>query len=110
MLIRDIANNRENRLLEDLKSGDLYRPKLNVFVRTKILKPKKSGLFAKVESFANTALDSYAETLELLNQNLESIRSFDGSGLSTKQLSRSDLIAHIYSFLNPKRSISEPSL
>lgn len=110
MLIRDIAKNRESRLLEDMKSGDLYRPKLNVFVRTKILNPKKSGLFAKAESFANSALDSYAETLDLLNQNLESIRSFfDGSGLKTKQLSRSDLITHIYSFLNPKRSASEPS-
>ncbi len=72
-LIRNIANNRESRLLEDLKSGDLYRPKLTVFVRTKMVKAKKSGLFAKPEVFSNTALESYAETLELLNQNLGGI-------------------------------------
>ncbi|HPI40810.1 MAG TPA: TraC family protein, partial [Pseudobdellovibrionaceae bacterium] len=109
-LIKDIAEHRERQLLEDLQLGELYRPKLSVFVRTKMVNIKKSGFLSKPEVFTDHAVEGYAETLDLLNQNLESLKSFfESCSLKTQKLKRQDLIAHIYSFLNPKRSSSEPS-
>ncbi len=109
-LILDIAANRESRLLEDLKSGALYKPKLTVFLRTKLIQAKKAAFFSKPELFSKNAVDSYGETLEVLNQNIESFRSFfESSGLKADQLSRDEIVQHIYSFLNPKRSELEPS-
>jgi type IV secretory pathway VirB4 component len=46
-LILDIAAHRESRLLEDLKSGALYKPKLTVFLKTKLIQAKKAAFFLK---------------------------------------------------------------
>lgn len=109
-LILEIAKQREHRLQEDLKSGALYRPKLAVFLKTKMIQMKKAAFFAKPELFSKNAVDSYSETLELLRQNLESFRSFfENCSLKVEHLTKEEILQHIYTFLNPKRSAVEPS-
>jgi len=109
-LILDIASHRENQLLNDLKSGTLYRPRLFAFVKTKLIQPKKAAFFSKPELFSKNAVESYGETLESLSQNIESIRSFfESCGLKAEQLTRKEIIQHIYAFFNPKRHEHEPS-
>ncbi|MGE3974770.1 MAG: VirB4 family type IV secretion system protein [Bdellovibrionales bacterium] len=108
-LVKRIADYRHARLNSALEDRELYRPKLFIFVRTKMVDAKSSGFMKKKELFSNLAGQAYEETLELLGQNLESLAStFQSIGLSTRSLSRQELLANIYGFLNPKRSITEP--
>ena len=109
-LVRTIANFRENELQRAMDDGELYRPKLTVFVRTPMVTSRKSGFFKKKEIFSKNASESYEETLEGLSQNLDNLTStFKGAGLPCSSLNRDELVAQVYQFLNPKRSKKEPT-
>jgi len=109
-LVRTIANYREAELQRALDNGELYRPKLEVYLRTPVIQTKGSGFFKKKEVFVKNAAESYEETLEILGQNLDAlISAFESAGLSCLALSKDEILNRVYEFLNPRRSKLEPS-
>lgn len=109
-LVKSIADFREAKLKASLDSEVLYKPTLTVFVRTPMLNKPKLSFIKKPELFSNLVVENYQETLETLVENVDSIvSSFSSLGLKAKSLYKDDLIQKVYSFLNPKRSTSEPA-
>jgi conjugal transfer ATP-binding protein TraC len=110
VLVKKIADFREKRLFDSQESGELYRPKLRIYLRTSPVESKKVSIFKKKEAFSQTTKDAYLETLENLNQNIENIiSSFASIGIQGRILTKSEMLANIYQFLNPKRSKTEPT-
>ena len=71
---------------------------------------KKASVLQKKEAFSEKAYDAYAETLEVLSQNVDTLTtSFQSYGLVSRQLTKEELIQGVYQFLNPKRSRVEPT-
>lgn len=109
-LVRSIADHRERKLMAAQESGELYRPHLFVFVRTPMVEPKRGSLFKKKEVFSENAIRSYSDTVEVLQQNLETLaNSFQAIGLPSQALSKDELVGQVYKYLNPKRSMEEPT-
>lgn len=108
-LISKIAEFREQKLIDSLEKGELYRPELLIFLRTPMIGTKKVSFFKKKEFFSDKVDESYLETLEMLSQNVDSLKSSLSSvGLESSDLSKEEIISRIYSFLNPKRTKTEP--
>lgn len=108
-LIKSIADFREKNLNSSMASGALYKPNLSVFIRTPMPKKKNLNFLKKPQSFSTEAIENYQETLEALIENVDSLSSsFSSLGLKSKTLYKDDLVSCIYSFMNPRRSISEP--
>lgn len=108
-LIAKIATYRERTLNKALENGELYKPMLRIFLRSPLITKKKLGGLKKKEAFSKVELENYEETLEMLAQNLDSLSSSLASlGFETGILEEKDLVAQVYSFLNPKRSKTEP--
>ncbi len=108
-LVKSIADYREKSLSAAMDSGELYRPELFVYVRTPVVDAKKVSIFKKKELFSDESAKAYQDTLEVLGQNIETlVSSFEGLGLSCKELGRDEILSNVYEFLNPKRSKSEP--
>jgi type-IV secretion system protein TraC len=108
-LIRKIADFRESKLMESLEKGELYRPELIIFLRIPMIDAKKVLFFKKKEFFSDKVSESYMDTIEMLSQNIDTLKSSLLSvGLASIDLSKEDIISKIYSFLNPKRAKSEP--
>lgn len=109
-LIEKIASYRERVLSNSLENGELYRPVLRIFLRAPMITKKKLGAFKKKEIFSKVEIENYEETLEVLAQNLDSLSSsLNSLGFKTVILEDNDLVSQVYSFLNPKRSKSEPA-
>lgn len=109
-LLNNIGNYREKQLRAALEHGTLYRPELNIYLRTSMVETKKPGLMKRRELFSKQAGLAYAETLDALSQNLESLASsFQAVGIGCRPLSREEMLSQIYQFLNPKRSREEPT-
>jgi type-IV secretion system protein TraC len=109
-LVKSIADFREEQLSCAMADGELYRPELFVYLRNAMAETGRLSLFKKREAFSSQAAHSYTETLEILGQNLDSlVSSFEALGLSCGRLDKSQLLAGIYEFLNPKRSLTEPA-
>lgn len=109
-LVKSIADFREAKLKASLDSEVLYKPTLTVFVRTPMLSKPKLSFIKKPELFSDLALENYQETLETLVENVDSlVSSFASLGLMASNLYKEELVQKVYSFLNPKRSISEPA-
>ena len=108
-LIKGISDFRLNTLVSAQDNRELYRPRLFLFVKVPPLRLKAGGFFKKKEIFSDDATKSYEETLEILQQNIEVIRSsLQASGLHSSWLTREQILKIIYSTLNPRRSKSEP--
>lgn len=109
-LIKDIAQYRAHQLHTALINRELYRPQLKVYVRTPAVGIKRSNFFKRRDLFSGQASVAYDETMEVLIQNLDSLSSsLKAVGLNCSVLQRSDIISHVYDFLNPKRSQTEPT-
>lgn len=109
-LVNRIANYRETKLKTALEKSELYRPQLYLYVRTPMMTAKKSGIFKKVEFFSDKANEAYADTLEVLSQNIDTLTtSLNGIGLDCDLMSKEEILTHLYQFLNPKRSKDEPT-
>ena len=109
-LVNRIAEYRESKLKTALDKTELYRPQLYLYVRTPATAAKKSGIFKKVETFSEKTHEAYADTLEILSQNIDTLStSLNGVGLDCGLLNKEEILSHIYQFLNPKRSTYEPT-
>lgn len=109
-LVNRIANYRENKLKTALDRSELYRPQLYLYVRTPMITIKKSGFFKKIEVFSEKAHEAYADTLEMLSQNIDTLTSaLNGIGLECELMEKEEIVTSIYQFLNPKRSKTEPT-
>ncbi len=108
-LVASIAEYREKKLNAALDSSELYRPELSIYLRTQMIGAKKLSFLKKKEEFSEASAQNYDETLEALFQNMDTlISSFTSIGLKGLILAAQDLKAHIYEYLNPKRSKTEP--
>jgi type-IV secretion system protein TraC len=109
-LVGRIANYREEKLKLALENSELYRPELYVYIRTPMVIVKKTGIFKKIEVFSEKAHEAYAETLEVLSQNIDTLTtSLQSIGLGCELMSKKEILNHVYQFLNPKRSKDEPT-
>ena len=108
-LVKSIADYREKTLNRAMDSGELYRPELFIYVRTPVIEAQKLSVFKKKELFSDASAKAYQETLEVLGQNIETlVSSFEGLGISCKELNKTEILSNVYEFLNPKRSRTEP--
>lgn len=108
-LVKNIATYRERSLRSAMEAGTLYRPELLIYARTPVVETKKVSIFKRREQFSEESARAYQETLEVLYQNVETlISSFQGLGLSCKELTREEMISSVYEFLNPRRARTEP--
>ena len=109
-LVESIAKFRESKLRLAQENSELYRPELTIYVRTPMNEPKKKWFFSRKSEFSADAIKAYDDTLEILSQNIASLKSsFGGYGLKSKVLGREELIGKAYRFLNPKRVETEPT-
>lgn len=108
-LVASIAEYREKKLQAAQDTSELYRPELSIYLRTQMVNGKKLSFLKKKEDFSEASAQGYDETLEVLFQNVDTLMSsFASIGLQSRVLTTYDLKSHIYSYLNPKRSKSEP--
>lgn len=108
-LVASIADYREKKLNAALEASELYRPELSIYLRTQMVSGKKLGFLKKKEDFSEASAQAYEETLEALFQNVDTLMSsFASIGLQSRVLVATELKAHIYGYLNPKRSKTEP--
>jgi len=109
-LVEEMVNFRKTKLSDALKKGELYRPKLFLFLRASLGTKSKLNFLKKGEDFSLEANKQYEETLDILHQNIENlVSSFQAVGLNCKELIRSEIINCVYTFLNPMRSKEEPA-
>lgn len=109
-LVASIAEYREQKLNEAQDYGELYRPELSIYFRTIPETGKKLNFLKKQEDFSDLTSQKYEETLETLFQNVDTLlSSFASVGVFGRLLSVKEIQGHIYGFLNPKRSKSEPA-
>lgn len=108
-LVASIADYREKKLNAALEASELYRPELSIYLRTQMVTGRKLGFLKKKEDFSESSALGYEETLEVLFQNADTLMSsFASIGLQSRVLAATELKAHIYGYLNPKRSKVEP--
>lgn len=109
-LVMNIAHYREGKLRKAQEDSELYRPELSIYLRTQMIGGKKLNFLKKQADFSDSVTRSYEETLEILFQNVDTLlSSFVALGLSGRVLSVQEAQGHIYQFLNPKRSKTEPA-
>lgn len=109
-IIDEVSKERLGELETAQISGELYRPKLMVFLQMPMLKPKRQGFFRRAEEFESVTEAVYTESLEALTENFESLVSgLRACGLECTALSDVEFKAHIYNLLNPKRSQYTPT-
>lgn len=108
-LVASIADYREKKLSAALGASELYRPELSIYLRTQMVTGRKLGFLKKKEDFSEASAQGYEETLEVLFQNVDTLMSsFASISLQSRVLAATELKAHIYGYLNPKRSKVEP--
>ena len=108
-LVKKIASYRKDRLNDAQSRAELYKPELTVYIRVPMIGAKRASLLKGKEVFSEKAHDAYAETMEVLSQNVDTLTStFQSYGLVSSQLTRQELVEGVYRFLNPKRSKTEP--
>lgn len=109
-IVAAISKQRIDELENAQDSGELYRPKLVVFLQLPMLTPKRQGFFKRAEEFESVTEDVYSESLEALNENFESLISgLRGCGLECTPLSDAEFKTYIYHFLNPARKSHSPT-
>ncbi len=109
-LVQKIADHREQTLRSAIQARELYRPELTIYLHTPAIDIKSVSIFKKKELFSEASSNAYQETLELLNQNVDTLASgLESLGLPCRSLTREEMVKNVYSFLNPKRSQVEPA-
>jgi type-IV secretion system protein TraC len=107
-VLKTLASERLGNLESAQENGDLYRPELTVFVKTRPVGMAKKPFWKRQEWFDVAAQQAYKETLDVLAQNLQSLKgSFTGLGFDVEEVSKDDTISQVYRFLCPKRSKNE---
>ncbi len=106
--IVDAISNERTRVLESAQAnGELYRPKLAIFLQMPMLTRKKQSFFKRVEEFESVTESIYSESLDALNENFESLLSgLRSCGLECAGLTDDEFKLQIYEFMNPKRKLA----
>lgn len=108
-LIKEIAAHRERTISDSIENKGLYKPELEVYLRTEPIGAKRAPFWKRKTEFSKLASDCYEETLESLSESLDSFASaFDSLGIKCQRMSREELVTRIYKVLNPKRSDFHP--
>ena len=109
-VIAQTAFERVKLLTEDLKSNSLCKPQLMVFIRTEEQRTRKLAFWKKKADFLQLANEDYANSLEILSESIDSLKSnFLALGINCVLLTKSEIVDHVYEQLNPKRSVLEPA-
>lgn len=108
-LIKEIANHRALSITTAIESKELYRPELQVYIRTEPVSMKRAPFWKKKTEFTKLAQDSYEETLEVLSESMDTFASaFESLGLRCSRMPSAELTDRVYQTLNPKRSDGNP--
>jgi len=109
LLVQKIADERFSKLSEDQKQGELYRPKLCVFLRTPLKQGARNAFFKKQETFLAQDQSDYEESLEVLSENIDTLSSsFQGFGIKSSLMKKNSFLDLLYRILNPTRAQLEP--
>ena len=107
-VLKELARERILNCEAAQEKGELYRPELTVFVKTRPVGVAKKPFWKRTEWFDKGATESYQETLDVLTQNLESLKgAFSSLGFDVAAISKKETIDQVYRFLCPKRSNTE---
>lgn len=105
-IVEAIAEERINVLRGAQETGELYRPKLTLFLQMPMLVKRKSSFLKRAEEFEKVTESTYQESLDALNENFESLLSaLRNIGLECSNLTEEAFKSQIYEFMNPKRSL-----
>ncbi len=105
-IVEAIAEERINVLRGAQETGELYRPKLTLFLQMPMLVKRKSGFLKRAEEFEKVTESTYQESLDALNENFESLLSaMRNIGLECTDLADEAFKSQIYEFMNPKRCL-----
>lgn len=108
-ILADIERIRSAKLRDQMAVGGLYRPHLRVYLKLRPTETKVPSLFAARSKFVSLSQEQYDACLSDLRESLESLTgAFESLGISCYALSRQEMMASIYQWLNPSRSRSEP--
>lgn len=103
-ILDSIASERLTILKSAELSGELYRPRLCLFLQIPMIARRKNSFLKPVEEFEKVTEDIYRESLDALNENFEGLLSaLRASGLECTNISDECFKRQIYEFLNPKR-------
>jgi type-IV secretion system protein TraC len=109
-LIKEIASHRAGSITSAIESKELYKPKLEIYIRTEPVGVKKAPFWKKKIEFAEMAQDSYEETLDVLSESVDTFASaFEALGLQCSRMTSEELLDRAYKMLNPKRSDFNPA-
>lgn len=112
-IVEAAAQERIEFLKRDQEAGVLYRPRLRIFLQMPLIVQRRKSLLKKAEEFEQAAETEYQESLDVLNENFDTlVSSLRACGLSCAELSDSEFKELIYETLNPRRSaqVSAPSI
>lgn len=109
-VILDLDDARLALTRADMESGALYGLSLYLILKEPSRLKKKFSAFSSSEKFSALSAQQYQETLEALQQNLESSKGvLEGCGMQLKSMSADDIARVIYQNLNPSRAQFEPT-
>ncbi|MBL7670335.1 MAG: TraC family protein [Bdellovibrionaceae bacterium] len=111
--LRQLDQKRSERLLDQVHSETIFRPRLFFFLRTSGAEKPKSFSFSQTKKFSAEFEKNYDDQLQTLGQALEGASGILSSlGFTVSRCDREDLIQLLYSYFNPKRSgeITKPKV
>ena len=106
----DLEKYRTRKLREQMNDGILYRPRLAIYLN--VIPPTKNGagLFSSHTQFQQSSRSQMEAMLTELKEHLDSLATaLESVGLSSRPLSKAELIENVYQCLNPRRSKTEPA-
>lgn len=101
----ELDQKRIEKIKNQITDGELFRPRLFLFLKTNEMRKPSWFSFRKLFSFSKEAESGIEDRLQGLHQALLSARSnLSSAGFTSIELKESDLVDLLYKHFNPKRS------
>ncbi len=105
--LKELDHKRSLQLLKQVDDGQLFRPKLFLFIKTNPAQKPNSLSISQTKKFASEFEKGYDDLVQTLSQALEGAKgSLSSLGFLASDLGKDDFINLLYRYLNPKRSLS----
>lgn len=105
--LKRLDQKRAESLLEQVKDGTLFRPRLLFFLKTEGAERPGALSFSNTKKFSSEFEKGFEGRLQSLSQALETARAtLSSMGFVTGDCSKEDLIEILYEHLNPRRADS----
>ena len=101
----DLDQKRLSKIKDQITDGELFRPRLFLFLKTNEMRKPSWFSFKKNFLFSKEAESGVEDRLQNLQQSLLSAKSnLSSAGFISKELNEADLVDLIYKHFNPQRS------